>query len=152
MNVLLPVDGTRASDAALDAFIHQFKPDTVRVRVLYVVESSLAVPDSIAFAEAGAAAAVAAGQVVELRRCGQQIADRALDRLHAGRFDAEADVTEGDAGREIVAHAAAWPADTIVMASHGRHGFDRFWIGSVAEYVLRHAPCAVEIIRPAPGT
>jgi nucleotide-binding universal stress UspA family protein len=48
---------------------------------------------------------------------------------------------------EIVDRAAEWHADLIVLGSHGRHGLDRFLIGSVSEYVARHAPCSVEIVR-----
>ncbi len=37
--------------------------------------------------------------------------------------------------------------DLIVMGSHGRTGIKRAWIGSVAERVVRHAPCAVLVVR-----
>jgi hypothetical protein len=37
------------------------------------------------------------------------------------------------------------------MGSHGRHGLDRLLLGSVAESVLSHAPCSVEVVRPAPS-
>ncbi len=35
----------------------------------------------------------------------------------------------------------------IVVGSHGRRGLDRLLMGSVAEAVVRHAPCSVEIVR-----
>jgi nucleotide-binding universal stress UspA family protein len=38
--------------------------------------------------------------------------------------------------------------DLIVMASHNKKGFDRFILGSTSEAVLRHAPCAILIIKP----
>ena len=51
----------------------------------------------------------------------------------------------GDADREIVAAAAEWEADLIVIGTHGRGRVSKFFflLGSVAEYVLRYAECPV---------
>ena len=56
-------------------------------------------------------------------------------------------VAFGDAGRGIVEHAEAIKADAIVMPSHGRTGFRRLLIGSVAERVLRLAHLPVVVLR-----
>ena len=40
-----------------------------------------------------------------------------------------------------------WPADLIVIGSHRRRGIQRALLGSVAEAVLRHAPCPVLVVR-----
>jgi nucleotide-binding universal stress UspA family protein len=48
----------------------------------------------------------------------------------------------------IVELAKQWPADLIVMGSHGRGGVQRMLRGSVAEQVMRHAPCPI-LIAPA---
>lgn len=56
-------------------------------------------------------------------------------------------VTFGDAGRGIVEHAQEIKADVIVMPSHGRTGFRRLLIGSVAERVLRLAHLPVLVLR-----
>ena len=56
-------------------------------------------------------------------------------------------VAFGDAGRGIVDHAEAIEADAIVMPSHGRTGFRRLLIGSVAERVLRLAHLPVIVLR-----
>jgi nucleotide-binding universal stress UspA family protein len=53
------------------------------------------------------------------------------------------EVAEGAIVDEIVTHARALPADLIVMGTHGRSGFERLLLGSVAERVLRKAPCPV---------
>ena len=42
--------------------------------------------------------------------------------------------------------AAAWPADDIVMGSHGRRGMNRLLLGSVSEGVVRHATCSVQVV------
>jgi len=68
----------------------------------------------------------------------------------AKSFDLEVKTifTEGDPGHEIVRVAEELNTDLIVLGTHGFSGWKRFTIGSVAELVVRHAPCAVLTIRP----
>ncbi len=60
----------------------------------------------------------------------------------------ETTFAEGDPGHEIVRVAEELNADLIVLGTHGYTGWKRFTLGSVAEFVVRHAPCAVLTIRP----
>jgi nucleotide-binding universal stress UspA family protein len=53
----------------------------------------------------------------------------------------------GKTATEIVKAAKDWPADLIVIGSHGRGGIDRLLLGSVAEAVMRHAVCPVLVVR-----
>lgn len=57
-------------------------------------------------------------------------------------------VRTGDPAHEIVAVAREWEADLVVMGTHGRRGLQRMFLGSVAETVVRHAPCAALVIPP----
>jgi nucleotide-binding universal stress UspA family protein len=81
-------------------------------------------------------------------------ASREDQRLLAGvreRLSLPASVQEflpaGDPATEIVKAAREWPADVIVLGSHGRAGVSRVLLGSVAEAVTRHAPCPVLVVR-----
>lgn len=47
----------------------------------------------------------------------------------------------------IVSKAKEWSADLLVIASHGRSGVPRALLGSVAEEVIRNAPCPVLVVR-----
>jgi nucleotide-binding universal stress UspA family protein len=61
-------------------------------------------------------------------------------------------VYEGRVVAEILDRARSWPADVVVMGTHGRGGFERWVLGSVTEKVLRKAPCPVLTVPPpAPG-
>ena len=60
-------------------------------------------------------------------------------------------LAEGNAADEIVAAASALPADLIVMGSHGRSGLARVLLGSVAEQVMRTAPCPVMTLKGTPS-
>ena len=56
-------------------------------------------------------------------------------------------VQAGTPANEIAKAAKQWPADLIVIGSHGRGGVQRVLLGSVAEGVMRHASCPVLVIR-----
>jgi nucleotide-binding universal stress UspA family protein len=58
----------------------------------------------------------------------------------------ESDVLSGSPKQVIVAEADRWHADLIVVGAHGHSTFERLF-GTVAESVVAHAPCSVEIVR-----
>jgi nucleotide-binding universal stress UspA family protein len=74
--------------------------------------------------------------------------DRFSAELPAG-VRVEPRIRTGAPAREAVAEAAGWPADVIVVGSHGRSGAARAILGSVAEAVVRDAHCSVLVIPPA---
>jgi nucleotide-binding universal stress UspA family protein len=53
----------------------------------------------------------------------------------------------GDPADEVLKYARAHNVDLIVCGTHGRRGLDHFVMGSVAEYVVRMAPCPVLTVR-----
>jgi nucleotide-binding universal stress UspA family protein len=58
---------------------------------------------------------------------------------------------EGDPPTEIVRYAADAGMDLVVMGTHGRTGLERLLMGSVAEKVLREAPCSVLVVKLPKG-
>jgi universal stress protein A len=57
-------------------------------------------------------------------------------------------IRSGDPAARILMAQAEVGADLIVIATHGRTGLSHFFVGSVAERVVREAPCPVMTIRP----
>lgn len=55
-------------------------------------------------------------------------------------------VLEGSPEKLIIEEATRWPADLIVVGSHGHGPVQRLLLGSVAQAVALHAPCPVEIV------
>jgi nucleotide-binding universal stress UspA family protein len=53
----------------------------------------------------------------------------------------------GDPGRLICELAKSWNADLIIIGRRGLSGLGEFWLGSVSNYVLHHAPCHVLTIQ-----
>jgi nucleotide-binding universal stress UspA family protein len=72
------------------------------------------------------------------------------ERQH-GMRDAVGVLRDGRPADEIADQASAGGADLIVMTTHGRGGFERLWLGSVADGVIRAATVPVLLVRPASG-
>lgn len=73
---------------------------------------------------------------------------RVVEDAGAGSIDAMLTAEAGDPSRTIVDQALAVRADLVVMGTHGRSGSERFMVGSVAEKVVRTAPCPVLTVPP----
>lgn len=152
MNVLLAIDDSGHSQAAIDAVLRRFQPDAVSVRVLHVVEwpKNLAAPFS--FAEGPSAAECILSVHEAMRNDGRNLLAQSVSRLREVHVNVTSTLVEGDVRQAILDEAAAWPADLIVVGSHGRTGLNRLMLGSVSEAIVRHAPCSVEVVRePAIG-
>ena len=55
---------------------------------------------------------------------------------------------EGDTGKEIVRAATRYNTDLLILGTHGYTGWNHLTLGSIAEYVIRHATCPVLTIKP----
>jgi universal stress protein A len=66
------------------------------------------------------------------------------ERLHA----VPAVRASGSVAATIVEYAKQTHVDVIVVGTHGRGPIAHFFMGSVAEHVVRHAPCPVLVVRP----
>lgn len=90
-----------------------------------------------------------ADDIETARRDTAKAFERFMEPFLAMGFPIDTKIIAGDSDtpwREISAQAETLPADFIVMGTHGRTGLDHFLMGSVAEKVLRHAPCPVIIV------
>ncbi len=147
MKIVLAVDGSEFSDAAVRAVIAQMKPSGAEVRVLHVTES---VPFLVT-GKFGVAVADAESLRRERFAHAEKIVQRAVEALRKAGFKAVPVVREGHPKSAIIDYAAACGADLLVLGSHGYTGAQRFLLGSVSDAVARHAPCSVQIVRIAPG-
>jgi len=84
-------------------------------------------------------------QIEEVRHKGHEALENQVKALDV---PVESFFVEGHTGREIVEGAEKWAADLIVLGSHGYTGLSRIVVGSGAEHVVRHAPCAVLTVKP----
>lgn len=71
------------------------------------------------------------------------------DRARAKGVDTETSVRGGQPAREILAVVEEQGADMLVIGTHGRGGVEHLLLGSVAEKLVRKAPCPVMVVPPA---
>lgn len=141
MKLLLAIDDSRYSEAAVDLLLSRFRRDLECVCVLHVVEPFWVVPTS------HLAESMEAAQR-ELRRDGEELAARTTERLRQAGFTVYPTVEEGQPTAQIIDFARREKNDLILLGSHGWKGLERFAIGSTSEAVARHAPCSVLIAHP----
>jgi nucleotide-binding universal stress UspA family protein len=140
MKVLLAIDDSKYSEAATQALIAQAKPRETEVRVLHVIESFV-------FLYEGGYVVDWKPVIEEFRKKGETLLTQTAQVLRTAGFQVATAMEEGSPKSVIVDFAAKWPADLVVMGSHGSNVLERFFLGSVSEAVMRHAPCSVQIVR-----
>lgn len=145
MNVLLAMDDSPHSFAALEAVLARPWPDGSSVKVVSVVEPFH--PEYAGWHTSYVPLALEAQK--ELLESTKKLVNDSGNRLEEkfGKDRVAAEVLEGYIKDKILEIARDWPADLIVLGSHGRRGFTRFLLGSVSEAVVSHAPCSVEIVK-----
>ena len=144
--ILLATDGSAASEPASEQAID----------LAIQLEARLLVVSVVASARQPSEAATAAGasspepREADSRDSMAARAQGIVQRARAAGANATYLVWEGEAGEAIVAAADSEDADLIVVGSHGRSGVSRFFIGSVSDFVVRHAHCPVMVVRGKP--
>lgn len=143
MKILIAIDDSEFSQAAIQSVIERSWPANTEVRVLNVVEPpSLLMERQMAPYDPEFEAVWKA-----LREQAKVLVTQAAEKLRAAKLNVSAALVEGDPKSRIIDAANDWNADLVVLGSHGRKGLNRFLMGSVSERVMRHARCSVEIIR-----
>ena len=133
--ILHPTDFSERSRYALQLAAALARDHGARLLLLHVVELP-----AMAYAEAALVADPAAFLVEAHRKLNQVPVP-----LPPGRVERR--VALGEAVTEIVAVAEEAPCDLIVIGTHGRTGLRRALLGSVAEQVMRRAPCPVLTVK-----
>ncbi|MDA8364063.1 MAG: universal stress protein [Gammaproteobacteria bacterium] len=145
-NILVPVDGSETADAALQEAIRLARSESTGLRIVHVVDSATGIWDS-------EFAPIDLNQIREAARSfARSILENAQRKARDGGVDAEVLLLEIERPGQRVAKAIAeqasdWPADIIVIGTHGRRGLDHLLLGSVAEGVMRLSPVPVLLVR-----
>jgi nucleotide-binding universal stress UspA family protein len=145
MNILVAIDDSTFSDAAVESVTERTWPEGSKFKLLSVVEPFH--PEYAGWHTNYMPVAIEAQK--ELVEAAKALVNERVKRLTAafGRQSVLAEVREGYVTDTILEAAKEWPADLIVVGSHGRTGITRLLLGSVSEAVVSQAPCSVEIVK-----
>lgn len=146
MKILLPVDGSKYSDAAVEEVLKRPWPPQSEVKIITAVETPMLVSIGVE--------SWPADYFDELQKSAREIARNVIDKT-LRKFTEASDKTlkishemiGGSARQVIVDEAESWGADLIVMGSRGLGAWNRLLLGSVSNAVVHHAKCSVEIVR-----
>ncbi|WP_179401489.1 universal stress protein [Burkholderia guangdongensis] len=141
--ILVALDGSETSSHALDVALTLASEAGARLHPVYVVDFLVPAYDAPGYDPSIMIEAV--------RDEGQQVVDDAAKRMAAHGVSgtpqiAETDPVGEDVAQRILTVAAQAGDELIVMGTHGRRGFQRLMLGSVAERLLRSATCPVLIV------
>jgi nucleotide-binding universal stress UspA family protein len=143
-NILVPIDGSDTSTRGLTEAIRLAKHHEARLRLIHVVDVFIVTPT------------LEGGRYVEdiqesFREDGRRLLKKAEGLARKRGLTADSVMFEtvgGHAAELIVAHAKKWPADIVVIGTHGRRGISRLVMGSDAEEVVRTSPVPVLFVPP----
>jgi nucleotide-binding universal stress UspA family protein len=140
--ILVPVDGSPTSNRALQEALIIAKQQEAQLALINVLEDVWYVDNEsyINYAELQKS----------IYSMGEKILAQAKDAALRAGINATVKILEARGDRIanlIISEAKRWPADLIVIGTHGRSGFSHMLFGSVAEGVVRTAPAPVLLIR-----
>ncbi len=134
-HILVPHDFSDTADHALSFAIELATKLGAKVTIVHAYEvPSYGYPDGVALTPEVA---------VGIRKAADHALEGVAARFRRPGLELQAILRQGPAWSEIKDCAREAQADLVVMGTHGRHGLARALLGSVAEKVVRTAPCPV---------
>lgn len=142
--IMVAVDGSDTAERGLQEAIRLAKDQKARLAITHVIDI-VVVNGEEGFSET---------VMDTMRDYARDTLDKARKAAMDAGIDAEVQapeiVTSGyRVADKIVELARDWKADLLVIGTHGRRGFSRMLLGSVAEGVVRLAPCPLLLVRGA---
>lgn len=145
MKVILAIDGTRHSQAAVQMIFNLNFDESSELRIISIVD--MAVPIAMDHYDGFVPS------TIELETSAKEKAESILvstKTLIAEKYPEVLITTEvllGSPDSRIVEKAEEINADLIVVGSHGYNRWERLLLGSVSDSVVHHSPCSVLIVR-----
>lgn len=146
--IIVPLDGSSLSEQSLEKAKGLSTAMHAPLVVLRVVDTASITRLASVGTGAGMDYSMVGEVLDEERQDSKDYLEGIVARLKADGFEVTGEVKQGPIASTIV--DSATPDDVIVIASHGRTGVQRWFLGSVAEDVVRRSNCPVLLIREKP--
>jgi nucleotide-binding universal stress UspA family protein len=146
MKIILAIDGSACSDAAVDEVMRRPWPVDSQVRVISVIEPPAPLTSG-PWTYASSYEELEAAERAQAEKTLEAAAAKLREGKGSNNLGLTTEVIVGSPRRVIVEEAERWGADLIVVGSHGYRSWERMLLGSVSQTVALHADCSVEIVR-----
>src|SRR5215471_4192426 len=145
MRILVAYDGSDHADIAIDDLRWAGLPEKAEAIVLSAVEW----PTSQALRSWGMVETDFSPEWIERIGSAQRVVGDGSDRIQKlfPQWKIEQEPSAGNPADAILEKARTWPADLIVVGTHGRSTLGRVLLGSVSLRLIREAPCSVRVAR-----
>jgi nucleotide-binding universal stress UspA family protein len=141
--ILVPLDGSAFSEIAIPVALDLAKRANGTVHLVHAYEPWTRVapsPEGLVMSEEAN---------VTLREIDAKYLADVVGRVApAAPVPVTSELIDGFAGPALVDHLAQCRADLVVMTTHGRGPLSRLWLGSVADYLIRHGSTPILLLRP----
>jgi len=143
-NIMLAIDGSEASNAAVQEALKLIKDQDVHLRIIHIADESVF--------HVGGPSFDYPLLIAELKQQGQGILDAAASTIESQssikveKSLLEMKLLQGGVAELIIEEAKDWPTDLLILGTHGRRGFSRLFLGSVAENIIRIATMPVLLV------
>ena len=142
-HILCPIDGSETANAGMHEAIQFAKEHNAQLHFLHVIDTYIPIVDmsgdfNITY------------MIDILRENGAKIIKKAAAAAEKAGVNADTKTIESVGGRTasyIVQEAENWPADLIIMGTHGLRGISRLVMGSDAENVLRTSNVPILLVK-----
>jgi nucleotide-binding universal stress UspA family protein len=138
-NILVAIDGSEASDRAIERAVDEAKVWNARLHAVYVVETGLF-------------SSLPSDNTVEimyrvLETEGNSVLEKAKKAAAKSGVALVTHMKQGHAGTEIISLAQSEKVDLIIAGSHGKSQTDRLLVGSVSAYIITHSTVTTMVVR-----
>lgn len=141
-SILVPTDFSKSSDNALTYAVAFAEKFGAKILLLHVVQDlALFIPEAVL------PAPPLVPPVEQFLTAAKEALDRAIRGLNRPGVTIQPEVAEGVTYEEVLRVARERDVDLIVMGTHGHTGLAHVLLGSIAEKVVRRAPCPVLTVR-----
>jgi nucleotide-binding universal stress UspA family protein len=144
IRLLIGVDNSSDSQAAVDAVCSREWPRGTEVGLLAVVDTVMTIPNP---SEPSAMKWIEVGDEKNWDQV-REFFEPAAQKLRTAGLHAEVLIRRGNPADQILEEADIWGAGCIFVGARGTRGIDRLLLGSVSSAVSARAHCSVEVVRP----
>ena len=144
--IMIAIDDSFMTDRVIDTGVALAKAFGAEVAICHAIDETILahrslevmLPNSVGKAE------------YKLRKGAGAFLEKAADRVRGAGVEPEMKLVESEqkhVSDQLAEAAAEWQADLLVVGSHGRRGMERFFVGSVAERLVRKAETSLLLVR-----